>query len=325
MTTLYDLPLSELSEYRPPLDEPADLDAFWAAALAEADELALDPEFRPHSTLLRTVEVFDASFTGSGGQRVSAWLVLPRARPARSPCVVQYLGYNLGRGLPHDFLTWSAFGYAHLVVDTRGQGGKSIPGSTADLMPAAPGPHVPGFLTLGILDPEQYFYRRVYVDAVRAVAAAKAHPEIDADRIVVTGGSQGGGITLAAAALAPGVAAAMPDVPFLCHFRRGAEIASDGPYRELVTWLAAHRHRAAEAFATLRYFDNAVLSARASAPALFSVALRDPVCPPSTVFAAYNRYGGPGEIRVWEWNEHEGGQSAQVAEQAAWLAKTLTP
>ncbi|NIH79124.1 acetylxylan esterase [Amycolatopsis viridis] len=323
MTTTYDLPLSELSEYRPALEEPPDLDAFWAAALSEAAAFDLDPVFRPHETLLRTVEVFDTSFTGAHGQRISAWLVLPRQRPEKLPCVVQYLGYNLGRGLPHDVLTWSAFGYAHLVVDTRGQGGKTLPGATADTMPAPPGPHVPGFMTLGILDPAQYFYRRVYVDAVRAVAAARAHPAVDADRMVVAGGSQGGGITLAAAALAPDIAAAMPDVPFLCHFRRGAEIATDGPYLELVTWLAAHRQRSAEAFATLRYFDAAVLAPRASAPALFSVALRDPVCPPSTVFAAFNRYGGPGEIRVWEWNQHEGGQGAQVAEQAAWLAKTL--
>ncbi|MEU0515966.1 acetylxylan esterase [Amycolatopsis sp. NPDC006125] len=321
MTTLYDLPLSELSEYRPPLDEPADLDAFWATALAEADRSPLDPVFRPQETLLRTVDVFDASFTGAAGQRISAWLLLPRDRPAKLPCVVQYLGYNLGRGLPHDYLTWSAFGYAHLVVDTRGQGGKAVPGATGDSWSA--GPHVPGFMTLGILDPEQYFYRRVYVDAVRAVAAARAHPSVDADRIVVAGGSQGGGITITAAALAPGVAAAMPDVPFLCHFRRGAEIASEGPYLELVTWLAAHRHRAGEAFATLRYFDGAVLAPRASAPALFSVALRDPVCPPSTVFAAFNRWGGDSEIRVWEWNEHEGGQGAQVAEQASWLRRVL--
>jgi cephalosporin-C deacetylase len=50
------------------------------------------------------------------------------------------------------------------------------------------------------------------------------------------------------------------------------------------------------------------------------VALRDPICPPSTVFAAYNGYGGPADLRVWEWNEHEGGEAFQELEQVTWLS-----
>jgi cephalosporin-C deacetylase len=64
----------------------------------------------------------------------------------------------------------------------------------------------------------------------------------------------------------------------------------------------------------------AVLAPHGVAPSLWSVALRDPICPPSTVFAAHNRYGGPKDIRVWEWNEHEGGGASQDLEQVAWLA-----
>jgi cephalosporin-C deacetylase len=85
-----------------------------------------------------------------------------------------------------------------------------------------------------------------------------------------------GGISTSVAALAPAsVAAALPDVPFLCDFRRAASVAQSEPYLELVRFLAAHRDRVEDTFATLAYFDAAVLARRATAPALFSVALMD--------------------------------------------------
>jgi cephalosporin-C deacetylase len=66
-----------------------------------------------------------------------------------------------------------------------------------------------------------------------------------------------------------------------------------------------------------------VLARRATAPALFSVGLMDPICPPSTVYAAYNAYAGPKEIRVYPFNEHEGGQGHQQADQLRWFARLL--
>ena len=71
-------------------------------------------------------------------------------------------------------------------------------------------------MTRGICNAKTYYYRRVFTDAVRAIEAAVSHPGVDSEKIAVTGGSQGGGITLAAAGLSPRVKIAMPDVPFLC-------------------------------------------------------------------------------------------------------------
>ena len=76
-------------------------------------------------------------------------------------------------------------------------------------------------------------------------------------------------------------------------------------------------------FGTLAYFDGAVLGRRASAPALFSVALMDEICPPSTVFAAYHAYGGPKAIEVYPFNDHEGGEAFQRGAQLAWLRSLL--
>jgi len=123
-------------------------------------------------------------------------------------------------------------------------------GDTPDLAPAGTGPHAPGFLTMGVLDPAKHYYRRVFVDAARAIEAARSHPEVDPAHIAVTGGSQGGGITLAAAGLDPSVEAVMPDVPFLCHYRRASEITDSYPYQEIVQYCHTHRDQIETVFRT---------------------------------------------------------------------------
>jgi hypothetical protein len=71
------------------------------------------------------------------------------------------------------------------------------------------------------------------------------------------------------------------------------------PYAEIVRYLKTHRDHVDRVASTLAYFVGAVLARRASVPALFSVALMDQICPPSTVYAAYNAWAGPKEIRAW--------------------------
>jgi cephalosporin-C deacetylase len=141
----------------------------------------------------------------------------------------------------------------------------------------------------------------------------------------VTGASQGGGISIAAAALAGDlVAACLPDVPFLCHFRRAVELTPELPFTEISRYLAVHRGSEEAVFRTLSYFDGAVLARRAQVPAFFSVALMDAIVLPSTVYAAYNGYGGQDRsIEVYRWNGHEGGQVPHWIRQADWLRSRL--
>ncbi len=315
----FDLKLEELRAYRPPREEPPDFDAFWAETLRQARAFPLEVSFEPADFGLRTVDVFDVTFPGYGGQPIKGWLLLPRGRAGRLPCVVEYIGYTGGRGFPFEWLTWSSAGYAHLVMDTRGQGSGSRHGDTPDIADLGSGPHVSGFMTQGILDPQAYFYRRVFTDGVRAVEAARSHPRVDPDRIALSGGSQGGGITIAVAGLLPDVAVAMPDVPFLCHYRRAISLVDSAPYSEITVFLRSHRDTEDQVFRTLSYFDGVNLAARAKARALYSVGLMDQTCPPSTVFAAYNHHAGPKEIRVWPYNLHEGGGAFQVREKIRFL------
>ena len=315
----FDLGLPELESYLPDLREPLDFDAYWTHTLAESRARAEAPVLTPESTPFATLDVFDVTFSGFGGDPVKAWLTVPRSIDGPLPAVVEYIGYNGGRGVPVERLAWASAGYAHLLMDTRGQGsGWGSGGATPDPHPT--GPAVPGFMTRGIESPETYYYRRVFTDAALAVDAVRAMPNIDPARVAVAGGSQGGGIALAAAGLSDGLVAAMPDVPFLCHFERAVGFTGGDPYQEVVRYLSVYRGADERVFDTLSYFDGANHAKRADAAALFSVALMDDVCPPSTVLAAYNHYAAADKaIEVYTHNQHEGGQSFQWLAQSAFL------
>jgi cephalosporin-C deacetylase len=316
---LTDSTLDELVCYRPEAQAPKDFDAFWDRTLAESRARG-GPVTADRVTdryLLRTVDVEDVRFPGWNGEPVAAWLLRPRGAGGPLPVVVTYIGYTGGRKLPTDHLFWSAAGYAQLVVDSRGQGS-----DTPDQDSGGGTQWAEGFMTRGIHSPDHYYYRRLVTDCVRAVDAVGDLPGLDPERVIIAGGSQGGGLTLAVAGLVGDrVVAALPDVPFLCHFRRATEISGEGPYLELAKYLRWHSpDRVAPTFATLSYFDGVHFAQRATAPALFSVGLMDPVCPPSTVYAAFNHYAGPDRtMTVWPFADHGGGNGATPPVQLAWL------
>ncbi len=317
----FDLPLEQLQTYLPERMEPPDFDEFWSKTLAETRQFPLEARFEAVESELKLIDLYDVTFNGYAGQRIKGWFFHPKGDTGRLPCVVEYIGYGGGRGMPLDWLLWSAAGYAHLVMDTRGQGSAWRSGDTPDYETDGANPHYPGFMTRGILNPSAYYYRRIFADAVRAVEAARAHPIVNPQRVALTGGSQGGGIALAVAGLVPDVSAVLPDVPFLCHFRRATEITDALPYQEISEYCQIHRDKIDTVFRTLAYFDGVHFAARASSPALFSVGLMDDVCPPSTVFAAYNHYNGPKQIKIWPYNHHEGGESFQSTAKLKFLAE----
>lgn len=307
-----------LAAYQSGVALPEDFQSFWRSAIAEARAAGGEVEVQPAATTLRAVEVFDVTFPGFGGHPIKGWLMLPKQRSGRLPLIVQYIGYGGGRGLPHEDLHWAASGFAHFKMDTRGQGSVWSVGDTAD--PVGAGVSFPGFMTRGVLDKAGYYYRRVFTDAVRAVDAMLTLDMIDPDRIAICGGSQGGGIALAVAGIDPRVSAVMPDVPFLCDFPRALQMAAQNPYLEVVRYLAQHRGQKAQVIETLAYFDGVNFARNAEAKALFSVALMDDVCPPSTVYGTFNAYRGEKRMVEYEFNNHEGGQAFQVQKQMDWLS-----
>ena len=314
----YDLPLDELKKYCPDIHEPEDFDTFWADTLAEVRSTPLQAKFHQVDFGLSAFKTFDVSFCGYGGQEIKGWFIHPVDQTEPRPCVVQYIGYPGGRSFPTFWLLFPAAGYCTFVMDTRGQGSDILHGDTPDLQ-SGTCPHVAGYMTDGILEPETYFYRRVFSDAVRAVEAARQHPLVDKTRIAVSGHSQGGGISLAVSGLVDDINVVMTDAPFLCHYRRAVEVTDSFPFFEITKYCRSHRDQVDVVFNTLSYFDGVSFAARANAKALFSMGMMDTVCPPSTVFAAYNHYKGEKEIKVYEYNDHEAGHEFQKIEQLKFL------
>ncbi len=313
-----DLVHPAIDAYESAVTVPADFADFWAATIAEAREIGGNVSMVPAETTLKLIEVFDVTFPGFGGQPVKGWLVLPKVRGGKLPLLVQYVGYGGGRGFPHEQLHWAASGFAYFRMDTRGQGSGWSTGATPD--PVGSTSQIPGLMTKGVLDRHDYYYRRVFTDGVRAIDALAGLDFVDAERIAVCGGSQGGGIALAVAGIDSRVKAVMPDVPFLCDFPRAVRTAGRDPYLEIVRFLAQHREKKEAVFETLRYFDGVNFARQSKAAALFSVALMDDVCPPSTVYGAFKAFAGANKTIVeYEFNNHEGGQVFQDREQMKWL------
>jgi cephalosporin-C deacetylase len=302
----FDLPLDQLREYRTETAEPPDLDPWWQQRLAQSRVSARPTALtRYEADIYAPVEVYDAEFSGAEGDRIRAWYIRPAGADGPTPAVVKFIGYGGGRGLPAEHVLLPALGYAVFVMDTRGQGGRWTTGATGDPPsdPAA-GPENARVMTRGITRPEGYYYTRLFTDAVLAVEAASELA--GAPRVAVSGASQGGALALASAALAPqAVAVCHADVPFLCDIQRGITIGPDAPYTEVPEFLAHNVDLIPAALETLRYVDCALLARRITARCLVSVGLMDTVCPPSTVFAAYNEITAGKDIAVHPFTGHE--------------------
>jgi len=293
-----DMPLEKMREYVPSLYREADFDEYWRSTQAEAVRQPLNAELIPYQLGARGIQCYAVRFDGFGGGRIAGWYL--RADTAgKLPGICFYHGYS-GRGhRPLDMLPYAQQGIACLSMDCRGQNGQS-----QDAASYAEGA-VAGWMTLGIRDPKNYYYRFAYADAIRALELLARREEVDEDRIAITGGSQGGALTLAAAALSDRPILALPDIPFLCDFRRAIQITPAGPYPEIPQFLKAFPDLVDTAIRTLSYCDNLNLAPWIKCRTVISNCLWDDVCPPSTIFAVYNHLACPKQIEVYPFHKHE--------------------
>jgi cephalosporin-C deacetylase len=301
-----DLPLDQLTTYQGRNPCPADLDAFWEAGLAEMR--ALDPrvELTPAAFQVPGAECFDLWFTGTGGARLHAKYLRPAGGGGKRPCMLLFHGYTGNAGGWFEKLAWVQQGYCVAALDCRGQGGQSTdPGGVA-------GNTHNGHIIRGLdgSSPHQLYYRHVFLDTALLARVVSTLPEVDGDRLGASGWSQGGALTLACAALEPRIRRIAPVYPFLCDYRRVWEmdLAKDA-YAELRTYFRNFdpRHeREAAIFERLGYIDCQHLAKRIRADVLLTVGLMDPICPPSTQFAAYNKITARKELLIYPDFGHEG-------------------
>lgn len=303
---IFDLPLEELRTYRGRNPRPADFDAYWNGALQELARTDPQPELVPSKALqARNVECFDLWFTGVGGARVHAQYVRPRARPARCPAVLQFHGYSVNAGDWSGRLGFAGEGFCVAALDCRGQGGRSQdPGGVL-------GTTLRGHIVRGLDDPDprKLAFRQIFLDTAQLARVVMSFPEIDATRVGATGASQGGGLTLACAALVPEIRRAAPVYPFLCDYQRVWEmdLAKDA-YEELRYYFRQFdptHAREQDVWTKLGYIDCQHLAPRIRAEVLMFTGLSDQICPPSSQFAAYNRITAPKRMILYPDYGHE--------------------
>ena len=168
-----------------------------------------------------------------------------------------------------------------------------------------------GHIIRGLLgdNPEDFLYRKIFLDAAQLAYIAMDLDEVDAANVGAFGGSQGGALTLACAALCPSIARLAPLSPFLCDYLRVWDMGlAHGPYEELTRFFRdfdpQHQNKDRH-FLKLGYIDVSHLANRIKGRVLMGTGLMDAACPPSSQFAAYNRITAPKEIMLYPDYGHE--------------------
>ncbi|MEI8062544.1 MAG: acetylxylan esterase [Verrucomicrobiota bacterium] len=302
---LIDKPLAELRTYTGRNPRPADFDSFWDNSLAEMKALDAKVELIPAKVTAPGVDCFDLYFTGIGGSRIHAKYLRPKSASRPHPAIVIFHGYSGNSGDWFEKLAWMSFGYSVFALDCRGQGGLS------EDRGGVTGTTLKGHIIRGLDDaPQQMLFRQIFLDTAQLAGIAMQMPEVDSKRVGATGGSQGGGLTLACAALEPRIKRAAPIFPFLCDYQRVWEMdLATGAYEELRTYFRQfdpHHEREQEIFTKLGYIDCQHLAARIRSEVLMVTGLMDPICPPSTQFAAYNKIIAKKNIVLYPDYGHEG-------------------
>ena len=302
---IIDMSLDKLRVYQGVNECPADLDAFWDAGIAEMEALGTDCELIP-AISLPDAECYDLYFTGTGGARIHGIFVRPKQIDKPIPAVVRFHGYTGDCGSFTSLLSWVSAGMCAAALDCRGQGGKSedngqVLGNTHR-----------GHIIRGLDndDPRKLYYRNVFLDTAQLTRIVMAMDIVDETRVGAYGGSQGGGLTLACAALTPTLNRCAPIYPFLSDYRRvwnmDMDVRAYAEMREYFRHFDPLHEREDEVFLKLGYIDVHNMAHRIKARTRMYTGLIDDVCPPSTQFAAYNHIEAEKDVHIYPDFGHEG-------------------
>jgi cephalosporin-C deacetylase len=308
MPLIFDLPFEQLESYQGRSPRPQDFDAFWEKGLAEMRATDPQVELIPAKFEAANVACFHLYFSGVGGARIHAKLLRPVESHRAHPAVLLFHGYTGDSGDWSDKLGYALEGFTVASMDCRGQAGLSedrggVTGNTLH-----------GHIIRGLEDalkgwPEKLLFRQVFLDAAQLARIVMEMPDVDANRVGATGGSQGGALTIAVSALEPRIKRAAPVFPFLSDYKRVWEMdqAKDA-YKELQEYFrhSDPTHKLEECiFDMLGYIDIQFLAPRIRAEVMWGIGLMDTICPPSTQFAVYNKIVSPKTMTIYPDFGHE--------------------
>ncbi len=303
---ILDKPIEELKKYKGTGIRPADIDEYWDKALDEMR--AVDPQVKIEKADFSwpSVECYDMYFTGVRNARIYAKLLKPaKQMQKKGPAVIRFHGYYGNSGGWHEYLAFALAGFTVAAMDVRGQGGKSEDSG------GYKGTTIKGNIIRGLDDDiHNMMFRHIYLDCAQLAGIIMDMEDVDENRVGCYGNSQGGGLTLACAALEPGIKRAAPLHPFLCDYKRVWDMDLDkNAYEEIRYFFRAfdpEHKREEEIFQKLGYIDLVNIAGRIKAEVLCGTGLLDEICPPSTVFAAYNNMTCEREMKIYPDFNHEG-------------------
>lgn len=305
MPLLFDMPLEECKKYKGINPKPADFDEYWDSSVEEMKNTDPCFEMIPSKFKFSNTEIYDIYWTGVDGARIHGKLAKSKNLNKPAPCVIHAHGYAC---YPIDFsrlLMFAAEGYVGISVDCRGQRGLSedtggVKGST-----------LWGHIVRGMdnEDPKKLLMRNVFLDHAQIAGIMMNCPDIDETKVYVCGGSQGGGLSLAAAALEPRISKIYASVPFLSDYKRiwNIDQAKDA-YRELTEYFRYYdplHEREEEIFTKLGYIDVHNLAPRIRGKVVICTGLMDTICPPSSQFAIFNNIVSEKKSMIWPDFGHE--------------------
>ena len=297
---------------------PGNLWQFWEETKAKLAEVELNPQVEPVEETdvftkegrIKTRTIHRVIMPSFEGQRIRAWYTVPTGQPPTGgwPAIMEVPGYGGIMPLPVHLVQ---YGYATLSLYPRSQG------ESLKEWEIEHGTRV----VYNVTDRDRYYYRSAYMDCMRGIDFLCSRSEIDMGRIGVWGFSQGGGLSLATAALDHRVAAAVAGVPWLCNFPVAAEITTS-PYVELHDYLEEHPGERDTALATLAYFDQLNLAEGIVCPILIASAIIDEVHPLRTVMPVFEKIAAMKSIIVYPDLEHEY-RSDFTSHGKAWMDRYL--
>ncbi|MBR7185484.1 MAG: acetylxylan esterase [Clostridia bacterium] len=302
---LIDMPLEKLKVYTGRNPRPADFDEFWDRSLAELAAIDPAPQFVPHPYAAKAAECFDVYFTSTKGAKIHAKLVRPIGITGKVPAVLSFHGLSGSGESFRSMMSYASQGFVVASLDSRGQGGESQDvGGVAGTTFTTP-------FTRGLDgEPEGLLCRDLFLDTAQLARVVMALDYVDETRVGATGGSQGGALTIACAALVPEIKLCAPVYPYLSDYQRVWEMDLDRGAYEGLRYYFRHfdpRHeRQEEIFTKLGYIDIQFLAPRIRAKVLMGTGLMDNTCPPSTQFAAYNKMTYEKQVVIYPDYGHEG-------------------
>jgi cephalosporin-C deacetylase-like acetyl esterase len=305
---------------QPTQKDPPDFDQFWAAGKAALAKLPIDakitplPEYGNAAADCYQVNLQNVGM-GTSPSRFYGVLCEPKA-PGKYPAVLSVPGAGVRpyRGLA----ALAAQGVITLQVGIHGIP-VTMDQSVYDSLAAG---GLANYNTIGLDSRDRYYFRRVYLGCVRANDFLVSHPKFDGEHLAVTGGSQGGALSIVTAALDPrvkGLAAyypALSDVTGYLNNRAGGWPhmfrSADGP----------QSHRTPAKIETSAYYDVVNFARRLKVPGLYSWGFNDETCPPTSTYSAYNVITAPKKLLLAVETGHNN-IPEQVAEVDAWLLAFL--